>query len=183
MKLRALTSFFLLALASACGVVSGDNGDGDGDGDDLDAGAEIDAGLDLDAPGVRVAPDDNDTLEEPAESHFLSITGEREFTYSDEISSPEGDDLDFIEFEFPNNSNTAQVVRITLDCAFEGDLEAVGAARILEDGEAGTLRVQCNEGEQTLTVNNTKVQTARVEITTAAGPTHLEYTLTVVGFQ
>jgi hypothetical protein len=135
-----------------------------------------------------IAPLDNDSLQNPAVSEFLSITGTRDFAYTDQISSPMGDMEDFVEFEFPNNSNPAQQVRITLDCTFsEAENGAQVRATVWEDGvEDIGLRADCNDGEQILTVDNTKVQTVRIYF--SVGPTGdeqtlVDYTITIVGFQ
>jgi hypothetical protein len=172
-------SALAFVLTAACGDVTED----DPNPDNPDAGVELDA-PEPDAPmGIAVAPADNDSLQNPAQTHFLSITGTRDFAYTNEISFPMGDAEDFLEFEFPNNQNPAQVVRITLACTLTGDEDAVGTVEIFEDAVLGNLRVDCNEGEQTLTVDNTKVQTARVRFSSAGATSHLAYTLTVVGFQ
>jgi hypothetical protein len=171
----------VVAITAACGAVKEDR-------PDVDAGLDGDApGVDapvVDAPvGIAVAPPDNDSQQNPAVSHFLSITGTRNFTYANEVSAPTGDTEDFVAFEFPNNSNPSQVVRVTLACTITGAADAVGTVEIFEDEVLGTLNVLCNAGQQTLTVNNTKVQTARIRFSRADEPSHLAYTLTVVGFQ
>lgn len=168
----------ICVLATACGSVEDDENP-----------MTMDAGVDVDAPSpdaatqIAVAPPDNDSLQNPAETHFLSITGTRNFTYANEISFPTGDAEDFVEFEFPPNQNTAQVVRITLACTLTGQATAVAGADVLEDAVASNLRVTCNEGEKTLTVNNTKVQTVKIRFSSVGEPSHLAYTLTVIGFQ
>ena len=138
--------------------------------------------------GNLIAPLDNDSLQNPAVSEFLSITGTRDFAYTDQISYPMGDTEDFVEFEFPNNSNTAQQVMITLDCTFsEAQNGAIVSATVWEDGvEDIGLRADCNDGEQTLTVDNTKVQTVRIYFSgtpTDDEQTLVDYTITIVGFQ
>lgn len=187
MKTQLINIATVLALSSsfACGVVEDDIDDIDeiddlGDDDAGDTG--VDAG-DL-TGAIQVAPLDNDSLQSPAEEHFLSITGERELIYTDEISTPEGDAEDFIEFELPNSTNPSQVIHVTLDCAVTGDADAVARVDILEDGSfGGTLSVFCNNGERSLTVDNTAIQTARISISSAAEATHVDYTLAVVGFR
>jgi len=184
MQNRLLTAAFVATslLVGACGSVDANDDDGqdlvDAGNDDIDADIDIDAALQ-----VAEAPLDNDSLANPAESHFLSITGERNFNYVNEVSHPGGDTTDFIEFEFPNNSNPNQVVRITLDCTITGQVDAQGGLTIFEDGQTSASQVLCNQGEQILTVDNTKVQVAEIGFTTVADASHMDYTLTVVGFQ
>lgn len=187
MKTQLLNIATVVALASsfACGVVEG------GDIDDIEGidDGQLDNDLvdpddDLENLAVQEAPFDNDSLQSPAEEHFLRITGERQLIYTEEISNPAGDPEDFVEFELPNNSNPSQAIFVTLDCAITGDDHAVARVDILEDGVFdGTLSVLCNDGEKTLTVDNTAIQTARISISSAGEATHVDYTLTVVGFR
>ncbi|VAW32277.1 hypothetical protein MNBD_CHLOROFLEXI01-3370 [hydrothermal vent metagenome] len=131
----------------------------------------------------QIAPFDNDSLQNPATSVFLSITGTRDFSYSDAISYEEGDQDDWVEFEFPNNSNSSQVVWITLDCAISGSDSAQVRATIYED-EAGTTKiVLCGQGETQLTVDNTKTQQVRIHFGITAENVYATYTITVVGFK
>lgn len=133
-------------------------------------------------PGqVPVAQADNDSLQSPAESHFMSPTGVRDFTYEDEISHPTGDAEDFIEFEFPNDSNTDQNITITLDCAFTGQQDPVVRVDIYEDGVQGNETVFCNDGPTAVTVNNTMVQTAVVNVSVADQDVYVGYSLFVDG--
>lgn len=130
----------------------------------------------------QIAPFDNDSLQNPAVSVFFSPTGTRNFTHSNDISYPDGDQDDWVAFEFPNNANSSQNVWLTLECSIVGDENARVIANISEDGVATTKRVFCNDGETQLTVDNTKVQQVRIyfQIT---GPAYVTYTLTVVGYR
>jgi hypothetical protein len=133
-----------------------------------------------------IAPPDNDSLPMPAVSVLLRSRGSRDFSYADQISTPMGDTEDWVEFEFPNNSNTAQQVSIALDCVFsEAENGAQVRATVWEDGveDLGLLAI-CNGGEPTLTVDNTKVQSLRIYFTidpTDDAQTLVDYNLTVVG--
>lgn len=134
-------------------------------------------------PTVQVAPFDNDSLQNPAQSVFLSITGIRNFSHSHDVSYANGDQEDWVEFEFPNNSNTSQPVWITLNCTIVGEGNAQLRATLYED-EAGTTQiVLCNEGEKQLTVNNTKTQQLRIHFGITAPDIYATYTLTVIGFR
>ena len=133
-----------------------------------------------------VAPFDNDSLRNPAVSELLRITGLRELEYIDQISANDGDAEDWVEFQLPNNSNSAQQIQMALDCQIEGEVEGVQArATIFEDGEEDlTLRTLCNEGLRNLTVDNTKVQTVRVYFSIPPeAQTLVTYRLQVVGFR
>lgn len=132
--------------------------------------------------GQQIAPFDNDSLQNPAVSVFLRPTGTRNFTYSNDISYPDGDQDDWVEFEFPNNSNTNQVVWLTLECNIVSEENVQVIANISENGVATTKRAFCNNGETQLTVDNTKVQQVRIYFN-ITGEAYATYTLTVVGFR
>lgn len=132
---------------------------------------------------IKVADLDNDSLQNPATAVFFSPTGTKNFTYSNAVSYANGDQEDWVEFEFPNNSNSNQVVWITLDCTITGDPAAQLRATIYEDGTSTNKIVICNQGETQLTVDNTKVQQVRIHWGIPKEDIYADYTLTVVGFK
>lgn len=134
-------------------------------------------------PTIQIAPFDNDSLQNPAQSVFLSITGTRNFSHSHDVSYENGDQEDWVAFEFPNNSNTSQPVWITLDCTITGAGNAQLRATLYEDGIGTTQIVLCNDGEKQLTVNNTKTQQLRIHFGIPAPDIYATYTVTVVGFR
>lgn len=137
-------------------------------------------------PAGGLAPFDNDSLQAPAISELLRITGLRQLAYADQISAEAGDDADFIEFQLPNASNPLQRITVRLDCDFDLP-DSGGQVRVTlhEDGELDPGQmVLCNEGEQDLTVDNTKVQTAMVHFSiTPDFQTRVDYELTIIGFR
>ena len=130
---------------------------------------------------VPLAELDNDSLQRPAESYFMSPTGTREFTYTGDISFPDGDLEDFVEFELPNNSNPSTRMQITLDCTFTGQDDAIVRVNIYEDGVKGSETALCNDGATNITIDNTMVQTAVIEVSSASEPLHVQYSLFVDG--
>jgi uncharacterized protein YraI len=133
---------------------------------------------------VQEAPFDNDSLQNPAQDVFFSVTGTRNFTYSDAVSYPNGDQEDWVQFEFPNNSNTNQNVWITLSCQLSGNVgNAQLRATIYEDGQQTTKIVICGQGQQMLTVDNTKVQQVKIHFGITNDGVYATYDLQVVGFQ
>lgn len=134
-------------------------------------------------PTIQIAPFDNDSLQNPAQSVFLSITGTRNFSHSHDVSYENGDQEDWVEFEFPNNANTNQPVWITLNCTITGAGNAQLRVTLYEDGAGTTQIVLCNDGEKQLTVNNTKTQQLRIHFGIPAPDIYATYTLTVVGFR
>jgi hypothetical protein len=131
---------------------------------------------------TQVAAFDNDSLQNPAVSVFLSPTGNRNFTYSNDVSYANGDQEDWVEFEFPNNANTNQTVRLTLSCTIAGSESAQLRATIWEDGVRTNEIAICNQDEQQLTVDNTKVQQVQIHFGITDEGIYATYTLTVVGF-
>jgi len=198
-----LVAVFATALSVACGGTEDglappnegadeapDAGPDDGIDPPVDGGDVLDPGDEQDEdtldPSELLAPFDNDSLQAPAVSEFLRPTGLRELLYIDQVSAEAGDGSDFIEFELPNNSNPSQRIRVRLDCEFEPS-EAGGQVRatLFENGEEdpGNM-VLCNDGEKDLTIDNTKVQTARVHFSIPPdAQTLVTYHLTVIGFR
>lgn len=136
---------------------------------------------DADTRPVAVAALDNDNAAQPARDEFLSITGTRQLIHSDEISYPAGDQADFVRFELPNNSNSSQRVTFSLDCAIDGQPDAIVRAVVTEDGKPVGF-VTCNEGPRDLTVNNTQVQDVQITFASVNAATYVDYTLTVSPF-
>ena len=132
---------------------------------------------------VKVADFDNDSLQNPATTLFLSPTGTRNFTHSNAVSYANGDQDDWVEFEFPNNSNSNQNVWVTLECTIIGNPEAQLRAIVYEDGNATNKIVICNQGETTLTVDNTKVQQVQIHWGIPKDNVYADYVLTVVGYR
>lgn len=135
---------------------------------------------------LRVAPFDNDSLQNPGVSELLRITGRRELGYLDQISALQGDAEDFVEFQLPNSSNPAQPIQVELLCTYDGPAGNVqGRVTFHEDGviDPGQM-VLCNEGLVNLTVDNTKVHTAMVHFgIPPQEQTLLDYELVIIGFR
>lgn len=145
----------------------------------VDDGEQIDDQED-DGEVLPIAEFDDDSVDNPALEQFMSPTGTRVIYYSNDISFPEGDSEDFVEFRLPNNSNPISYVWVTLDCAIDGPEDTIVEAHIWEDGvETANQRVACNEGELRLTVDNTKEQTVRMYFLSVSDAAYVDYSLTV----
>jgi hypothetical protein len=186
MKTIALYGMLLAALVTGCAMEDADQMPPNDD--DVDMMVDDDQ-IDDDGDGEQeqpllIAEFDNDSVQNPAVEYFMSPTGTRVFYYSNDISFPEGDSEDFVEFRLPNNSNPNSTVWITLDCAIDGPEDTLVDARIWEDGvESANKRVACNDGEQTITINNTKDQTVRIHFLSVSDAAYVDYTLTVKSTQ
>lgn len=135
-----------------------------------------------------IAPFDNDSAANPAVDEFLSITGTREIAYTDQISSEDGDNEDFVQFELPNNSNPNQRIEVAIDCDVYGDQDVFARVELLNVDGNGATRIggppiDCNEGVSFVTVQNDQVQLARVYVQgLPEEQTLVEYTILVTAF-
>jgi hypothetical protein len=134
-------------------------------------------------PAVTIAQFDNDSLQNPAISQFLSPTGVRNYMHANDVSYPDGDQDDWVQFEFPNNDNPLQPAYVTLECALIGDQDSQLRATLYEDGNATTQITICGQGEKQFTVDNTKVQQLRVHFGITGDPVYAGYSLMVVGYR
>ncbi len=135
--------------------------------------------------GPPIAPFDNDSANNPAQSVFMSITGTRTLTHTDEISWSGGDNEDFVEFELPNASNSSQQLQsLSLTCTLDGTVgNAVMAAELLQDGSRVTQGlVQCGDAPTRPTIDNTKPALVRIYFQITNEGVHGDYTLTVQAF-
>lgn len=185
---KSLLNTACLSLLSVFAIACGDAG--------MDPGDE---GLNFEEPIVDevvedevveelIAPFDNDSAANPAVDEFLSITNTREIVYTDQISSEDGDNEDFVQFELPNNSNPKQNIAIAIDCDVFGDEEVFARVDLFNvDGNDETringVPIDCNAGELRVTVRNDQVQMARVRVQGVPQvQTLIEYTLVVAPF-
>ena len=70
-------------------------------------------------PTLIPAPTDNDSAQSPTVNVTLSGTGSRSFQYSSDVSSPDGDNEDWIQF-----TPFTRMIRLLLDCTGNGTLTA-----------------------------------------------------------
>lgn len=179
-----------LGLVAVMGAACGDAGlDPDELIDDPIVDPPVDESPILEDPvDELVAPFDNDSAADPAVDEFLSITGQRELAYTDQISAEDGDPADYVQFELPNNSNTNQRVTVSLDCDIYGDETVTARVELSNVDRDGSTRItgppiDCNEGEFFVTVQNDQVQSARIYIQGAPdAQTLVEYTFIVEAF-
>jgi hypothetical protein len=135
--------------------------------------------------GPPIAPFDNDSANNPAQSVFMSITGNRSLTHTDEISWSGGDNEDFVEFELPNGSNpTQRLESVSLTCTLDGTVgNAVLGAEVLQDGSRVSQGlVLCGDAPTKPTVDNTKPALVRIYFQITNEGVHGNYTLTVQAF-
>ena len=73
------------------------------------------------APIYTPAPDDGDSMEEPAINITFSASASRSFSYSSDLSSPEGDAEDWVAFH-PNSTEDRVDLLIDLECEGNGTI-------------------------------------------------------------
>ncbi|MBT3322971.1 MAG: SH3 domain-containing protein [Anaerolineae bacterium] len=73
------------------------------------------------APVYTPAPEDGDSMEEPAIDITFSASDSRSFSYSSDLSSPEGDAEDWVAFH-PDSTEDRVDLLIDLDCEGNGSI-------------------------------------------------------------
>ena len=86
------------------------------------------------SPTLIPAPEDSDSAQSPAVKITLSWTGSRSFQYSSDVSSPEGDAEDWIQF-----TPFTETIQVVLDCAGNGtlDVEVLGNGAVIQNVGCG----------------------------------------------
>lgn len=184
-KFASLFGVLMISLA-ACGAVEEHEPDPTDPTTEVDRVDETDPTNDTPDPAdeeLAVAPFDNDSLQNPAVEQFMSPTGTRVLTVDGDISDPEGDTDDWVEFRVPANSNSSQPVWLTLDCSIDGHASDRARVTLYEDGVQTTRGALCNDGEVSLTIDNTKTQTLRVHFNSVADAAYMNYTLVVKAYR
>jgi uncharacterized protein YraI len=111
-------------------------------------------------PTVVPARADNDTQNNPIASVVFDPFGTNTLIYSGDVSAPEGDSEDWIQFT-PFND----IVYASLDCAGRNDLQV----SIFENGKASTLVLSCGEKQKLLTVSAGSVYLVRLQASQSSG--------------
>ena len=105
------------------------------------------------------ARDDGDSAEDPAVSMVLSASGTRSFQYSGDVSTPEGDTVDWVAF-----SANGGMVFLELECMGNGSLQA----GVLENGAPLSIEFPCG-GRLALAVQDDKTYQVRLEVNPSPG--------------
>ncbi len=95
-------------------------------------------------PTVVPAWDDQDSQEHPIASVVFEPLGTQTFIYNGDISSPEGDTQDWLQF-----TPYTDTVLASLDCKGNTNLQV----SILENGQPTSLELSCNANRKPLSVN------------------------------
>jgi uncharacterized protein YraI len=130
-------------------------------------------------PTIVPAPNDNDSAESPAIAVTLSVSGARLFSYSSDVSSPQGDPEDWVQFsaQIPQDSGPVTLY-LSLACLGNGALEV----ELWQGGGplSGWGSLVCGDNERPLAV--TSGQTYLLRLSAALSTSELRYvtyTLTV----
>jgi len=105
-----------------------------------ESGAVIGTGTPVDTPQPPTptlvpAPIDGDSAQSPAVKVILSVAGSRSFHYSSDVSSPDGDNEDWVQF-----ASFSQRTLLSLDCFGNG----VPTLEILQNNRS-VKEVTCGE--------------------------------------
>ena len=123
-------------------------------------------------PTLLPAPPDSDSAQSPAINIIFSVTGSQSFQYSSDVSSPEGDAEDWIQF-----TPFTQTIQVVLDCTGNGTL----SLEILQNGST-VQRMRCGDRS----VANTSagnLYTIHIKSESSNGLGYVLYTLWVVSIR
>ena len=128
-------------------------------------------------PTVGPAYADGDSSISPVIRVTFSSTGTHRFTYSSQVSSPEGDAEDWVEFRPYSASSTNSRLNISLDCTGNGTLS-------VELWQGGTLlagwgALACGETGKSILLPAGQVYQIRLSLAAGEGLRQVAYTLTL----
>jgi uncharacterized protein YraI len=123
-------------------------------------------------PTVVPAGADNDSQNSPIASVVLDPLGTNTLIYSGDVSSPEGDAEDWIQF-----TPYSDAVFVSLVCGGGNDLQV----SFFENGHSTSLQLLCNEQQKPLAVTAGSVYIIRVQASQFSGG--LQYTTYTVKIQ
>jgi hypothetical protein len=115
---------------------------------------------------------DNDSQNNPSASVVFDLLGTHTLIYSGDVSSPEGDPEDWIQFS-PYN----ETVFASLECKNGNSLQI----SILENGQSTSLELSCNESRKPVAVN--AGSTYIIDVKAPQSPGGLQYSPYTVKIQ
>ncbi|MBT3337151.1 MAG: SH3 domain-containing protein [Anaerolineae bacterium] len=129
------------------------------------------------SPVYTPAPDDGDTTDEPAILVTFSTNDSRAFSYSSDVSSPEGDEEDWVAFH-PNSPDELRVnLLIDLECSGNGSLIVEMWQGGIELTEWGAL--ECGDSDYKLSMFRDETYQFRLRAKRARELEYIQYTLQV----
>jgi uncharacterized protein YraI len=111
-------------------------------------------------PTVIPAPADDDSQTHPIANVIFEPMGTQTLIYSGDVSSPEGDLQDWIEF-----TPDKDTVLASLECYGRQDLEV----EILENGQPSLLKLACGEREKSMPVKSGTVYVIHLQAAQSQG--------------
>lgn len=128
-------------------------------------------------PTVVPAPSDNDTSESPAINIMFSTTEARSFSYSSDVSSPEGDAEDWISFRASNPQSEVVTLYLDLECSGNGTL----LVELWQGNEKMTRwgNLTCGDDDYELVLFRNATYQFRMRAKSAKALEYIKYTLTV----
>jgi uncharacterized protein YraI len=129
-------------------------------------------------PTVGPAPADGDSSANPAFRVTFSPSGTRQFSYTGNVSAPEGDAEDWVEFTpYAAPGETTAALTTSLLCTGNGALDV----ELWQNGAplAGWGALACGDVERVLPLVAGTTYQLRLSIVTANGLQYTQYTLTL----
>lgn len=118
---------------------------------------------------------DQDSQNNPVASVILEPNGTNSFFYNGDVSAPQGDAEDWINFQ-PYNT----IIFASLNCSGSGALQA----ELYEDGSPMNFQIACDEGLSQVIVKPTASYSLRLHITESSGTLqYVQYTIKIESSQ
>lgn len=129
-------------------------------------------------PTLIPAPQDGDSSAAPAFSLIFSPAGSRLFTFSDAVSSPEGDNEDWLAIKIDGASGQTKTILISIACAGNGSAQAI----LQKSGSAfaNSGAIECGAAGQSFTLNTQEVYLLQIK---SAGASSLQFTSYTISIQ
>ncbi len=131
----------------------------------------------LPSPTVGPAFMDGDSRLAPAVQVVFSATGTRQFVYSSQVSTPQGDLEDWVEFTPFSAQGTRANLLISLNCSGNGSL----LVELWQGGTAllGWGSLSCGDVDKPVSLDASQAYELRLAVASGEGPRLVNYTLTV----
>ena len=148
--------------------------------DDLPVLSEADLATAIPAtptPMIIAALEDGDSSAEPAISVTFSATDSRSFSYSSDVSSPEGDAEDWVAFHPNTNEGVRVELLVDLSCEGNGDL-------VVEMWQGGIMltewgQLHCGDSDYALSMYRDETYQFRLRAKPEIRLKYVSYTITV----
>lgn len=131
----------------------------------------------LPTPTAGLAPPDGDSAAAPAVNILFSATGTHQFDYSSQLSAPEGDGEDWVEFTPYSSSEANATLEMSLACTGNGSVLVELWQNGVQVANWGTLK--CGDSHLIVILSSGIATRLRLAAVTGAGMQWVSYTLSI----